>query len=170
MRRILGLDVGERTLGVAVSDELGLTAQAVGVRRRESWAADVAYIRALLQRYDADAVVVGLPRNMDGSLGPQAQKTLAFMARLQQACGVPVIAWDERLTTQQAERLLLAADASRRRRKQLRDQLAAQLVLQTYLERRAHHQRAPGSETGFVPQDADADAEDQQMRHPDAGQ
>jgi len=139
MKRILGLDVGDKTLGIAVSDALALTAQGVAVHRRTSLAADLAYVRGLLEQYDVGAIVVGLPKNMDGSLGPQAQKTLAFMQRLERACVVPVIPWDERLTTQQAERVLLEADASRRRRKQVRDKLAAQLILQAYLEWLARH-------------------------------
>jgi putative Holliday junction resolvase len=139
MKRILGLDVGDKTLGIAVSDQLALTAQGVAVRRRSSLAADLAYLRDLLTHYDIGAVVVGLPKNMDGSLGPQAQKTLAFIERLRQVCSVPVMAWDERLTTLQAERILLQADVTRRRRKQVRDKLAAQLILQTYLDWRSRH-------------------------------
>jgi putative holliday junction resolvase len=94
----------------------------------------VAYLRRLVERYRATSIVVGLPKNIHGSIGPQARKTLAFIARLRQACKVLIIEWDERLTTQQADRVLLAADTSRRRRRQVRDQLAAQLILQTYLE------------------------------------
>jgi putative Holliday junction resolvase len=81
--------------------------------------------------------VVGLPKNMDGSIGPQAQKTQAFAQQVRQECAVPIVEWDERLTTRQAERVLLEADASRRRRKQVRDKLAAQLILQNYLDWRA---------------------------------
>ena len=139
MKRILGLDVGDNTLGIAVSDELGLTAQGVGIRRRTSLAADLAYVRELLEHYQAGAIVVGLPKNMDGTIGPQAQKTLTFMQHLERTCSVPVIAWDERLTTRQAERVLLEADTSRRRRKQVRDKLAAQLILKTYLEWLGRH-------------------------------
>lgn len=139
MKRALGLDVGDKTLGIAVSDELGFTAQGVEVRQRTSVATDVAYIRELVRRFDVDTLVVGLPKNMDGTLGPQAQKTMAFTAQLRQRCAVPVIEWDERLTTRQAERVLLEADASRRRRKQVRDKLAAQLILQAYLEWRSRH-------------------------------
>jgi putative Holliday junction resolvase len=167
MRRILGLDVGERTIGVAVSDELGITAQGVGVYRRASWSADLSYIRQLLERYQVAAIVVGLPKNMDGSLGLQAQKTLAFIERLRRSCALSVIAWDERLSTQQAERVLLAADTSRRRRKHLRDQLAAQLILQTYLERRARHGDVSGSKAHFVPQDGRRHTQDEEMGKPD---
>ena len=79
MKRLLGLDVGDKTLGVAVSDELGWTAQGLTVRQRTSLAADLAYLRELCASYEIAAIVVGLPKNMNGSLGPQAQKTLAFI-------------------------------------------------------------------------------------------
>lgn len=134
MKRILGIDLGDKTLGIAVSDELGLTAQGVAVHQRTRLSEDLVYIGELLTQYDVSAVVVGLPKNMDGSLGPQAQKALAFIDRLRHACSLPVVPWDERLTTRQAERVLLAADASRRRRKEVRDKLAAQLILQAYLD------------------------------------
>jgi putative holliday junction resolvase len=178
MKRILGLDVGDKTLGVAVSDELGLTAQGVTVRQRSSVADDRAFLREICALYEVAAIVVGLPKNMNGSLGPQAQKTLAFIERLRQACAVPVIEWDERLTTQAAERVLLEANTSRRRRKQVRDRLAAQFILQSYLEWRSRHpdaplsmpdQRAP-SRKSFPPADKTAEAEDDEMRRPDADQ
>jgi putative holliday junction resolvase len=177
MRRILGLDVGDRTIGVAVSDELGLTAQGVAVYQRSSLSADLTYLRRLVSQYDAEAVVVGLPKNMNGSLGLQAQKTLGFIDRLRQACTtIPVVVWDERLTTQQAERMLLAGDASRKRRKQVRDQLAAQLMLQNYLEWRRRHPSSPLpaqglgglSSTGLDPEDRDAKGQNGQMGEPNA--
>ena len=176
MRRILGLDVGDRTIGVAVSDELCLTAQGVAVHQRASLSADVAYLCRLVSQYDAEAIVVGLPKNMNGSLGFQARKTLAFIERLRQVCTVPVVVWDERLTTRQAERMLLEADASRKRRKQLRDRLAAQLMLQNYLEWRMRHSPSPfptqdlgsPSSTGFVPEDRGTEGQNSQMGEPDA--
>ena len=137
MKRVLGLDVGDKTIGIAVSDPLMLTAQGVEVRRRTSSATDLSYLRELIRQYDVEVVVVGLPKNMNGSIGPQAQKTQAFAQQVRQECAVPVVEWDERLTTRQAERVLLEADASRRRRKQVRDKLAAQLILQNYLDWRA---------------------------------
>jgi len=144
MRRVIGLDVGDKTLGVAVSDELGLTAQGVTTCRRTSSAADLDFLRQIIAQYAAAAVVVGLPKNMDGSIGPQAQKTLAFIERLRQTCAIPVVAWDERLTTREAERVLLAANTSRQRRKRVRDRLAAQLILQSYLEwSRRHPESSP---------------------------
>jgi putative Holliday junction resolvase len=176
MKRILGLDVGDKTLGVAVSDELGLTAQGVTVHRRSSLADDLAFLRAMNAHYDVEAIVVGLPKNMDGSLGSQAKKTLQFIKRLRQTCTVPVIAWDERLTTQAAERVLIEANTTRRRRKVIRDRLAAQLILQSYLEWRARQPSAPKAMADqspplgerFPPEDESAEAEGNQMWEPDA--
>ena len=135
--RILGLDVGDRRIGVAVSDELALFAQGLFVLERRSLAADMAALQEVMSDYDASRIVVGMPRNMNGSYGPQADKTAAFMERLERSCNLPCIAWDERLTTQQAERVLITANQRRRKRKTLRDKLAAQLILQNYLD----HQR-----------------------------
>lgn len=136
MTRILGLDPGERRIGVAVSDELGWTAQGVAVLERATLEADVAAIAALVERLGATEVVVGLPRNMDGSLGPRAQASLALAAALERALGVPVRTWDERLTTRAAERALLEGDLSRRRRRRVVDRVAAALILQAYLDHR----------------------------------
>lgn len=134
MKRLLGLDVGDKTLGVAVSDELGWTAQGLTVRQRTSLAADLAYLRELCASYEIATIVVGLPKNMNGSLGPQAQKTLVFIDHVRQACGIPVSTWDERLTSRAAERALLEIKTSRRRRKAVRDRVAAQFILQSYLD------------------------------------
>ena len=135
--RILGLDVGDRRIGVAVSDELALFAQGLFVLERRSLAVDTAALRGVMSEYDVTRIVVGMPRNMNGSYGPQADKTTAFIDRLEQSCNLPCIAWDERLTTQQAERVLIAANQRRSKRKAVRDKLAAQLILQSYLD----HQR-----------------------------
>jgi putative holliday junction resolvase len=175
MKRILGLDVGDKTLGVAVSDELGLTAQGVTVRQRTSMTDDVAFLGEMCALYEVAAIVVGLPKNMDGTLGSQAQKTLAFIERIRRACAVPVIAWDERLTTQAAERALLEANTSRRRRKAVRDRLAAQFILQSYMEWRTRHPSAPlvgpGQSSplgeGFPPEDATAENQRDEMWKPD---
>lgn len=178
MTRIIGIDVGDKTLGVAVSDELGLTAQGVTVYGRTSLPADLAFLRDMIARYGAASVVIGVPKNMDGSLGLQAQKTLAFIKSVRQACRIPVVTWDERLTTQEAERVLLEANASRRRRKQVRDRLAAQLILQSYLEWRTRHPDSSLSaddtrnslSEGFPPDDEAAEAKHNAMGQPDANQ
>jgi len=176
MKRILGLDVGNKTLGVAVSDELGWTAQGLPVRQRSSLAVDLAFLRELCASYEVEAIVVGLPKNMNGSLGPQAQKTLTFIDHVRQACGVPVTVWDERLTSRAAERALLETNTSRRRRKAIRDRVAAQFILQSYLE--WHHRQAPPLpeppeqvpplDGGFPPENHAAQAEGDDMRQPDA--
>ena len=176
--RILGLDVGDKTIGVAVSDELGLTAQGVTVRQRTSLAADLLFLRQLCAQYEVTAIVVGLPKNMDGSLGPQAQKTLAFIEHVRRAAAVPVVAWDERLTTRAAERALIETNTSRYRRKAVRDRLAAQLILQSYLEWHRRHASAaplmpeqmPVLREGFPPDHKTAEAEGDEMRKPDAEQ
>jgi putative Holliday junction resolvase len=178
MKRILGLDVGDKTLGVAVSDELGLTAQGVTVRQRSSLAADMVFLREMCALFEVAAIVVGLPKNMDGSLGSQAQKTLAFIEHVKRALGVPVIAWDERLTTQAAERALLETNASRRRRKAVRDRLAAQFILQSYLEWSTRHPSAAALTAGqspplrevFAPENEAAKAESDEMWKPDTEQ
>jgi putative Holliday junction resolvase len=178
MKRILGLDVGDRTLGVAVSDELGLTAQGVTVRQRSSLAGDLTFLREMCAGYGVAAIVIGLPKNMDGSLGPQAQKTLAFIEQVRRAAPVPVIAWDERLTTQAAERALLETNTSRRRRKAVRDRLAAQFILQSYLEWRRRHPSAamgmpgqiPSLREGFPPENETAEPERDEMWKPDTEQ
>ena len=178
MKRILGLDVGDKTLGVAVSDELGLTAQGVTVRQRASVAADMAFLREMCARYQVALIVVGLPKNMDGSLGSQAQKTLAFIEHVRRAAPVPVIPWDERLTTQAAERALLETNTSRRRRKAVRDRLAAQFILQSYLEWRARHPsvaalttgQLPPLREGFPPENDAAEAQRDQMWKPNTQQ
>ncbi|GAB6933989.1 Holliday junction resolvase RuvX [Calditerricola satsumensis] len=132
--RIMGLDVGERTIGVAVSDELGLTAQGVAVIRRTSKEADVAALQRLIEQYGVTAIVVGLPRNMNGTLGPTGERCQAFARFLEKRLTLPVHLWDERLTTVLAERTLLEADLSRRRRKQVVDKVAAAVMLQGYLD------------------------------------
>ncbi len=136
MERILALDVGNKRIGVAVSDALGLTAQGVTVIHRRSLAHDLAEIGQLLTKYQTKRVVVGLPKNLNGTIGPQAELARQFAESLQEAHEVEVIWQDERLTTAAAERTLLSGDASRHKRKQVIDMLAAQMILETYLARR----------------------------------
>ncbi|MBE3590322.1 MAG: Holliday junction resolvase RuvX [Firmicutes bacterium] len=134
--RVLALDVGDRTLGVAVSDPFGWTAQSLGTLRRTRDERDFEAVLELVRRYGAERVVVGLPRNMDGTEGPRALRTRRFAEALRRRLPVPVEEWDERLTTVQAERALLDADVSRARRRRVIDGMAAALILQSYLERR----------------------------------
>jgi putative Holliday junction resolvase len=135
--RIGGLDVGDRTIGVALSDELGLTAQALEVIRRRSLEQDLARLDEIARQYGVVRWVVGMPRNMNGTYGPRAELTRAFMERLAGHSGLPVEAWDERLSTMAAERVLLEADVSRARRRKVIDKMAAAVILQGYLDARA---------------------------------
>lgn len=132
--RILGLDYGDRTIGVAVSDELGWTAQGVEVIRRRNEAHDMLRIQEIIAEFEIEEIVVGFPRNMDGTVGSRGELSQAFAQSLQQAFQLPVHLWDERLTTAVAERTLLAADMSRKKRKQVVDKLAAGIILQGYLD------------------------------------
>ncbi|MDI6822815.1 MAG: Holliday junction resolvase RuvX [Bacillota bacterium] len=136
MGRIMALDVGSKTIGVAVSDPLGWTGQGVGVIRRRSRESDLAEVLRLVREWDVTELVVGLPLSLDGSRGPQAQQAQTFARRLAEASGLPVRLQDERLTTRQAERVLVDADVSRRRRRQVIDKAAAVLILQSYLDSR----------------------------------
>ncbi len=133
--RILALDVGEKRIGVAVSDPLGLTAQALGVVVRKDLSHDLAAIQLLVRGLPIQKIVVGVPRHLDGRLGNQAAAILELAEALGRQLKAPVIPWDERLTTQEAERLLVTADVSRRKRRRVVDKLAAALILQGYLDR-----------------------------------
>jgi len=135
--RIGGLDVGDRRIGVAISDELGWTAQGLGVVTRTELDADFAALRACFAEYAPTTIVVGLPKNMNGTIGPQAEKVMAFARALEAALGVPVELWDERLSTVGAERVLLDADLSRAKRRKVIDKVAAVFILQGYLDRLA---------------------------------
>ncbi len=132
--RYLGLDIGDARIGVAVSDETATlatgidTIQCVGPKR------DARAIAALVAERQVGEIVFGLPRNMDGSVGPQAQKVLDFAERIKRHVSVPVVAWDERLTTVMANRAMLEAGASREQRRQSVDRVAAILILQNYLD------------------------------------
>jgi putative Holliday junction resolvase len=133
--RIAALDVGEARIGVAVSDELGITAQTVGVVRRVGGRRDLEALAVMLAPYTPERLVVGLPLNMNGSEGPQAASVRAFAERAAAHLGVPLEFWDERLTTVAAERVLLEADMSRRKRRAVIDKVAASLILQGWLAR-----------------------------------
>mgnify|MGYP000900619776 CR=1 FL=1 len=132
--RVMGLDVGENTIGVAVSDPLGITAQGVTVIRRRGIKSDLAEIGKLAREYEVSKFVVGMPRRTDGSFGPEAEKVRAFGRKLEGELRLPVEYWDERFSTAAAERILLEGDVSRARRKQVIDKLAAVVILQAYLD------------------------------------
>lgn len=130
----MGLDVGTKTVGVAVADELGITAQPITVVRRSNLKADLAELIRLAAERSVDRFVVGLPLNMDGSEGPRAQATRKFGDALAKASNLLIIYQDERLTTVAAERSLLEADVSRQKRREVIDQVAASLILQGWLD------------------------------------
>ena len=139
-RRLLALDVGDRRIGVAVSDELGVTAQGVTTLHRRSWAADLAEIARLVESWEAEAIVVGLPLTLDGTVGTRTQTVQRFIERLESVVAVPILSWDERFSTVAAERVLIDADLSRARRRQVVDKTAAVVILQHYLDARANRE------------------------------
>ncbi len=132
--RILALDPGTKRIGVALSDELGWTAQPLETFERKSPEADAAHIKELVRRHDVREIVMGMPVQLSGCIGPAAQSAQRFLEMIQAAVGVPVVAWDERLTTKAAEQLLIEADVSRKKRKGAVDRVAAALLLKSYLE------------------------------------
>jgi putative Holliday junction resolvase len=134
MARILGLDVGDKTIGVAVSDEMGWTAQGLETIRRESKEKDLARLKEWIAQYQVAEIVVGLPKNMNGTIGPRAELCQSFARFLEERTSLPVHMWDERLTTMAAEKMLISADVSRKKRKTVIDKMAATLILQGYLD------------------------------------
>lgn len=134
--RLLGLDVGTKTIGVAVSDPMGWTAQGVTVIRRSSKENDLQALQGLLDEYQVDKFVVGLPRRTDGSYGPETEKIYEFGSELEREFGLPVEYWDERFSTVAAQRILLEGDVSRAKRRQVIDKVAATVILQAYLDRK----------------------------------
>ncbi|THJ23331.1 MAG: Holliday junction resolvase RuvX [Nitrospira sp. CG24E] len=132
-KRILALDYGTKRIGVALSDELGWTAQPLETLNRRTLDRDIAHIASLVGTYEVRQVLLGFPMQLDGREGPAIQAMREFQARLEQGVTVPVILWDERLTTKAAEDLLIAADVSRKKRKGVVDRIAASILLQSYL-------------------------------------
>lgn len=135
---LAGLDLGTKTIGVAVSDGLRHIASPLRVIRRTKFTEDAAALLALTGERCIVGLVLGLPRNMDGSEGPRAQSTRAFARNLERLTPLPITFWDERLSTVAAERILLEADTSRARRATVIDQVAAGLILQGFLDRLGH--------------------------------
>lgn len=135
--RILALDIGEARIGVAVSDELGFTAQPLATVPAKNREAALAQIARLAAEQSAGEVLVGLPKSLSGELGPAGQKVMEWVKELEERLDVPVNTWDERFTTQAVERTLISADVSRKKRKKVVDKLAAAYLLQGYLDFRA---------------------------------
>ena len=131
--RVLGLDVGERRIGVAISDELGITASGLSTIDVTDPAETIEELVDIIREYDVDEVVVGLPLRLDGSLGIQAEKISCFVEGLKEKTGVPVRFVDERFSTKLAERILLTGNVSRAKRRKVIDKLSAVIILQDYL-------------------------------------
>lgn len=137
MARLMGLDVGSRTVGIAVSDELGWTAQGVEIIKinEDEGRFGIERVKELVEKYDVVGFVLGLPKNMNNTLGPRAEASQRYGELLVETFGLPIDFCDERLTTVEAERMLVEqADTSRKKRKQVIDKLAASLILQNYLD------------------------------------
>ena len=145
--RILGLDYGSKTVGVAVSDPLGFTAQGVEIIRRKSenkMRQTLARIEELIAQYQVEEIVLGLPKNMNNTLGDRAEKSLELKETLERRTGLPVIMWDERLTTVSANRVLMETGVRRENRKEHVDEIAAVFILQGYLDYLANKNEETG--------------------------
>lgn len=149
--RVMGLDYGSRTVGVAVCDPLGLTAQALETVTREEenkLRPTLRRIEALIEEYQIEMIVLGYPKNMDDSIGERAEKTAEFQKLLKKRTGLEVILWDERLTTVAANDILIESGVRREDRKKVIDKIAAGLILQGYLDWRSKNDRNEGSVNG----------------------
>ena len=147
--RILGLDYGSKTVGVAVSDPLGITAQGVEIIRRQSenkLRRTLARIEELIARYQVEKIVLGLPKNMNNTLGDRAEKSLELKDTLERRTGLDVVMWDERLTTVSAEKVLMESGVRREHRKEYVDEIAAVFILQGYLDYMANQKKSDGKE------------------------
>ena len=133
--RIMSLDVGSRTIGIACSDALLMTAQGIETIRRTSLEKDFNRLQELIVEYEVHELVVGMPKNMNGTKGERAEKTEEFVEKMKEVIDLPISYWDERLSTVMAERQLIAADVSRKKRKSVIDKMAAVVILQGYLDR-----------------------------------
>ena len=139
--RIMGLDYGSKTIGVAISDPLGLTAQGIEIIRREEenkLIKSMRRIEALIAEYQVEEIVLGFPKNMNNTIGERAEKSLQLKETLEKRCGLPVIMWDERLTTVEANRTLMESGVRRENRSKYVDMIAAVFILQGYLDAKAN--------------------------------
>lgn len=134
LARILGIDFGTKRIGLALSDPLGFTAQGLETLAVQSKQKTLEHLSSLCKELGVDEVVVGLPVNMNGTLGPKAHETMIWVEKLRTVLKIPVETWDERLTSREADRLMVEVGLSRKRQKQESDRLAATIILQSYLE------------------------------------
>lgn len=138
MNALMGLDLGTKTIGVAVSDRIGAVATPLETVRRKKFTLDAERLLEIVSERDISGILLGLPRNMDGSEGPRCQSTRAFARNLSRLTGLPIGFWDERLSTVAAEKALLEADTTRKRRAEVIDHVAASYILQGALDRMRH--------------------------------
>lgn len=141
-RALMGLDLGDKTIGVAISDGLQSVASPFETVKRRKFGVDAARLLEIAGQRDIGGIILGLPRNMDGSEGPRCQSTRAFARNLERLTDLPIGFWDERLSTVAAEKALLEADASRKRRAEVIDNIAASYILQGVLDRLSHMRTA----------------------------
>ena len=134
MKRILGLDLGQKTIGVAISDPLGFTAQGLTTIRRGSKEKDIEDLKEICDEYKVETIVIGLPKNMNGTIGPSGEIAMAFGKLLEEEFQIEIKFWDERLTTVAAHKAMLEADLSRNKRKKIVDKVASTYILQGYLD------------------------------------
>ncbi|MBN1064324.1 Holliday junction resolvase RuvX [Clostridium botulinum] len=133
--RILGLDLGKKTIGVAISDPLGFTAQGITTIRRANKEKDMEELRKICDEYKVETIVIGLPKNMNGTIGPSGEIAMEIGKLVEEALNIKVEFWDERLTTVAAHKAMLEADLSRSKRKKIVDKVASTYILQGYLDR-----------------------------------
>lgn len=138
MSALMGLDLGTKTIGVAVSDRIGAVATPLETVKRKKFSTDAARLMEIIKQRDISGILLGLPRNMDGTEGPRCQSTRAFARNLGQLTDLPISFWDERLSTVAAEKALLEADTTRKRRAEVIDHVAASYILQGALDRMRH--------------------------------
>ena len=143
--RIMGLDYGSKTVGVAVSDPLGLTAQGIEIVRRKSenkLRQTLARIEEIAKEYSVEKIVLGFPKHMNNDIGERAEKSLEFKEMLERRTGLPVVMWDERLTTVEADRTMMETGIRRENRKEYVDMIAAVFILQGYLDYLSHQKKS----------------------------
>ncbi len=140
--RILGIDYGDRKIGLALSDRLGLTAQPLQIYRLKNNAEDEKFFKNLTSEYDITEIVVGFPLRMDGSIGTRGQETQEFVRWLERILNLPIFLWDERLTTKEAQKILSHRRMAPRAKKEIEDQIAAVIILSAYLENRKNKANA----------------------------
>lgn len=133
--RVMALDIGDKKIGIALSDALKMTSQGLETYHRKNKKQDFDYLTALMSKHEVSTLVLGLPKNMNGTEGPQAEKVREFAEGISRVSDLEIVFVDERLTTMEAEKMLISGDVSRKKRKNVIDKVAANLILQQYLQR-----------------------------------